>query len=168
MDISRFDRLQDAANNDPEFRIAARFWNSALRFEMGEAVLHVRLVDGRISEVAPGRPAIELLTPSNICVAASAAEWQQLLQPIPKPFYVDLWSATAHHGFTVQVAVYLLTGEYDWGSTPEMSAELARRIKGAKYQTMTGLGHFPMSEDPERCVKFVEPILNEIRERARK
>lgn len=101
MDISRFDRLQDAANNDPEFRIAARFWNSALRFEMGDAVLHVRLVDGRITTVAPGRPAIELLTPSNICVAAAAAEWQQLLQPIPKPFYVDLWSATAHHGFTV-------------------------------------------------------------------
>jgi len=44
-----------------------------------------------------------------------------------------------------------------------MSEELARRIKGAKYQTMVGLGHFPMSEDPERCLAFVEPVLNEIR-----
>jgi len=101
MDIARFDRLRDTANNDPEFRIAARFWNSALRFEMGDAVLHLRLVDGRVSEVSRGRPTIELLTPSNLCVAASAEEWQKLLQPIPKPFYADLWSATAHHGFVV-------------------------------------------------------------------
>ena len=39
MDIARFDRLQKVANNDPEFRIAARFWNSTLRLEMGETVL---------------------------------------------------------------------------------------------------------------------------------
>ena len=39
MNIARFDRLQEVANNDPEFRIAARFWNSTLRLEMGETVL---------------------------------------------------------------------------------------------------------------------------------
>jgi pimeloyl-ACP methyl ester carboxylesterase len=76
-------------------------------------------------------------------------------------------SQTAEHIDTSKVAVYLLTGEYDWASTPQMSAELARRIKGAKYQTMVGLGHFPMSEDPERCFSYVEPILEEIRTQVR-
>jgi len=74
-------------------------------------------------------------------------------------------SQTAEQIDTSKVAVYLLTGEYDWASPPEMSAELARRIKGAKYQTMIGLGHFPMSEDPERCFSYIEPILEEIRTR---
>ncbi|MGE0681080.1 MAG: alpha/beta fold hydrolase [Candidatus Binatia bacterium] len=72
-------------------------------------------------------------------------------------------SQTAEQIDTSKVAVYLLTGEYDWASTPDMSAELARRIKGAKYQTMVGLGHFPMSEDPERCFSYVGPVLEEIR-----
>ena len=27
-----------------------------------------------------------------------------------------------------------------------------------------GLDNFPMSKDPERCIEFVEPVLNEIRE----
>ena len=49
-----------------------------------------------------------------------------------------------------------------------MSAELGRRIKGAKYRTMTGLGHFPMSEDPERCIECVKPILDEIRAQAKR
>jgi hypothetical protein len=35
-------------------------------------------------------------------------------------------------------------------------------IPGVKYQTMVGLGHFPMSEDPERCIAYIEPVLNEI------
>jgi pimeloyl-ACP methyl ester carboxylesterase len=93
-------------------------------------------------------------------------------QGAPPVFKGDLYYYSVDHDLTqtaeqidtTKVAVYLLTGEYDWASTPAMSEALARRIKGATYQTMTGLGHFPMSEDPERCLSFVEPILNEIRE----
>lgn len=95
-------------------------------------------------------------------------------QGAPPVFKGDLYyysvdhdlSQTAEQIDTSKVAVYLLTGEYDWASTPEMSEALARRIKGAKYQTMTDLGHFPMSEDPERCLSYVEPVLNEIRARS--
>ena len=36
------------------------------------------------------------------------------------------------------------------------------QIKGATYQTMKGLGHFPMSEDPERFYGYIEPVLGEI------
>lgn len=93
-------------------------------------------------------------------------------QGAPPVFKGDLYYYCVDHDLretaqqinTSKVGVYLLTGEYDWASTPEQSKELAERIKGAKYQTMQGLGHFPMSEDPERCIEFVEPILNEIRE----
>ena len=68
---------------------------------------------------------------------------------------------------TTRTPLYLLTGEYDWASTPEMSEELAKRIKGAKYQTMRGLGHFPMSEDPARFKEYITPVLREIRSRER-
>lgn len=35
-------------------------------------------------------------------------------------------------------------------------------MKGAKYQLMSGLGHFPMSEDPERFLGYLRPVLDEI------
>jgi pimeloyl-ACP methyl ester carboxylesterase len=44
-----------------------------------------------------------------------------------------------------------------------MAAELTRRIQGAIYRTMPGLGHFPMSEDPEQFATYVLPILDDIR-----
>ena len=39
----------------------------------------------------------------------------------------------------------------------------ADRIKGSKAVIMDGLGHFPMSENPERFAGHLLPVLNEIR-----
>lgn len=91
-------------------------------------------------------------------------------QGAPPVFKGDLWyfsvdhdlTADAHRIDTSRVAVYLLTGEYDWAATPEMGAALADRIPGASFRTMTGLGHFPMSENPEAFLGFVRPVLAEI------
>jgi pimeloyl-ACP methyl ester carboxylesterase len=91
-------------------------------------------------------------------------------QGAPPVFKGDLYYYSVDHDLTgtagridtTGTPLYLLTGEYDWASTPEMSAELADRIKGAKYQTMTELGHFPMSEDPRRFRECIAPVLAEI------
>jgi pimeloyl-ACP methyl ester carboxylesterase len=91
-------------------------------------------------------------------------------QGAPPVFKGDLYYYSVDHDLadtaqqidTTRVPLYLLTGEYDWASTPAMSEELAARIKGVKYKTMKGLGHFPMSEDPERFIEYVAPILKEI------
>ena len=45
--------------------------------------------------------------------------------------------------------LYLLTGEYDYSASPRDTEAAAARIKGAKMTIMKGLGHFPMSENPE-------------------
>ncbi|GMG35312.1 unnamed protein product [Aspergillus oryzae var. brunneus] len=44
--------------------------------------------------------------------------------------------------------VYFLTGEFDWGTTPDMSHATAVKIKGAEFKRMHGLGHFPATENP--------------------
>jgi pimeloyl-ACP methyl ester carboxylesterase len=95
-------------------------------------------------------------------------------QGAPPVFKGDLYYFSIDHDLretarqidTARVAVYLLTGEYDWAATPAMSRELARQIPGAFYRTMEGLGHFPMSEDPARFLDYVRPVLDEIRMRA--
>lgn len=97
----RFDGLQDAVNTDPEFRIAARFWNAAVRLEMGDSALLLRLEQGQIAEIATGAQVYAFLTPVNVVISAPSTEWQKFLEPVPKPFYVDLWGAATHHGFRV-------------------------------------------------------------------
>jgi pimeloyl-ACP methyl ester carboxylesterase len=58
--------------------------------------------------------------------------------------------------------IYLLTGEYDLSATPALTAELARLIKPRHFQVMRGLGHFPMSEDPQLFLGYLRPILERI------
>jgi pimeloyl-ACP methyl ester carboxylesterase len=91
-------------------------------------------------------------------------------QGAPPTFKGDLYyysvdhdlSASAEQLDAARVPVYLLTGEYDWASTPAMTEELVRRAKGVRYREMKRLGHFPMSEDPARFKEYIAPVLEEI------
>lgn len=48
---------------------------------------------------------------------------------------------------TNRCKVALLTGEYDYSCTPQMSEAVAAAIPGARLTIMKGLGHFPMIEN---------------------
>jgi pimeloyl-ACP methyl ester carboxylesterase len=58
--------------------------------------------------------------------------------------------------------VYLMTGEYDYSCTPQLTRESAARIPGAEAIIMQGLGHFPMSENPARFRDYLLPVLERI------
>ena len=63
---------------------------------------------------------------------------------------------------TQDCPLWLLTGEYDYSCTPEDTASLASSVKGSNWQIMKGMGHFPMSEDPERFIRYLLPVLEQI------
>ena len=92
-------------------------------------------------------------------------------QGAPPVFKGDLYYWSVEHDLselaetidTRRCPVYLLTGDYDWATPPEMSEELAKRIPGASYRTLPGLGHFPASENPEGFLAAIRPVLEEIR-----
>jgi pimeloyl-ACP methyl ester carboxylesterase len=58
--------------------------------------------------------------------------------------------------------MFFLTGEYDYSCTAEGTRAVAERI-GAEAVIMKGLGHFPMSEDPEKFNTYLLPVLEKIR-----
>ena len=58
--------------------------------------------------------------------------------------------------------LFLLTGEYDYSCTSEATLEIGKNT-GAEATIMRGLGHFPMSEDPERFIGYLLPVLERIR-----
>lgn len=58
--------------------------------------------------------------------------------------------------------IYLLSGEYDLSATPAMTQALANEIKARHFEVIPGVGHFPMSEDPETFAKYLKPVLSRI------
>jgi pimeloyl-ACP methyl ester carboxylesterase len=71
-------------------------------------------------------------------------------------------SETAADIDTTKTEVHVLSGEYDWSATPARAKALADAIPGATYTLMEGLGHFPMSENPDGFKSYVVPLLREI------
>jgi pimeloyl-ACP methyl ester carboxylesterase len=91
-------------------------------------------------------------------------------QGAPAVFKGDLYYYSVDHDVretaktidTKRVSVDILNGEYDWSGTPALGRALADLIPGARYQTMKGLGHFPMSENPELFLSVIRPVLERI------
>ena len=55
--------------------------------------------------------------------------------------------------------VSLLTGEFDYSCTPDMSRAAARAIPGSRLVIMNGIGHFPMIENYPLFQTFLLPEL---------
>jgi hypothetical protein len=92
-----FSTLAQRANADGEFALHARFWNATIRIEVGTASYRLDIRDGKLNACAPWLGAIA----ADLAIGADEAEWNKLLEPMPKPFYQDLYAATIHHGFSV-------------------------------------------------------------------
>lgn len=86
--------LPDRVNADPEFRLAARSWSARLRLDVGDDSRRLRFEDGVLAEVEP----CAADAPCELFVGASAADWEELLAPTPRPFYQDLFGAGLQHG----------------------------------------------------------------------
>ncbi|WP_407022745.1 alpha/beta fold hydrolase [Roseococcus sp. DSY-14] len=74
-------------------------------------------------------------------------------------FYSGGWDAREriHLLDTSRCPLVMLTGEYDYSCTAEHSEDTARRIPGARFAMMEGLGHFPFAENPAR---FLDHLLS--------
>lgn len=57
--------------------------------------------------------------------------------------------------------LFLLTGSYDYSCTPDDTRDVARRL-GVEMTEMQDMGHFPMSENPEKFRTYLLPVLQKI------
>ena len=85
------------ANEDAEFRLHARFWTATVRLRIGRRNRRLRLQDGAVAAIEPWFGGLA----ANLAIGAPERDWQALLEPVPRPFYQDLYPATIHHQFDV-------------------------------------------------------------------
>jgi len=88
----------------------------------------------------------------------------------PPAFAGDLYYYLVDHDLTGEAGsidtavteVHILTGEYDYSATVAHGRAAHEAIPGSTFTVMSGLGHFPMSEDPERFMQYVRPLLDRL------
>ena len=91
--------LLEAINADPEFRLAARFWNGSFRLSMGADEAYVfRVCDGQVVHVNRQPTVFDAW---DFEIGGPKEGWAEILAKVPRPFYQDPASAVFRHGFTL-------------------------------------------------------------------
>ncbi|HZZ87833.1 MAG TPA: alpha/beta hydrolase [Caulobacteraceae bacterium] len=80
-------------------------------------------------------------------------------------YYVSEYDLTGEAGKidTARTPVHILTGEYDGSGTLEHGEAAHRAIPGSTFTPMPGVGHFPMSENPDAFIRYLLPVLDQVR-----
>jgi hypothetical protein len=90
------DAIRKGVNADPEWTIAARFWNARIRFYTNESDEYFMQIEhGRVTEFRVGTDGYQA---STIYVGGPRATWGDLLSPTPKRFCNDFFPASIHRG----------------------------------------------------------------------
>ena len=144
--------LEGALNIPTEFASLWALWHPQIGGEY-----KARLMNSLMSPTSP-----EALRKETSQVYASG--W-------PPAFLGDLYyyvvdydlRQTAAQIDTSKVGVHILSGEYDASGTAELGEAAHKAIPGSTWATMSGVGHFPMSENPEALLRSLLPVLEGIR-----
>lgn len=103
------DAVREAANADRQFRYAARRWTCELMLKVGDDRYIFDVVDGEVRR-------FELTTDqfqgSSATLGGTAEVWEQLLRPVPVPFYQDFIGAWFNHGFEISGDLRSLFAHY--------------------------------------------------------
>ena len=102
-----------------------------------------------------------------------ARRWETLwsyMQSGPGVFKGDLFFFRQSQGLAEGLAavtaettpLFLMSGEYDFSCTREDMTRTAQMVSGAQLVPMQGVGHFPMSENPELFATYLKPVLDRI------
>ena len=113
-----------------------------------------------------------LMSPASPEARRQETLWSYM-QSGPGVFKGDLFFYRQSQGLSEGVAsidtqacpLFLMSGNYDFSCTREDMTRTADMIPGARLIPMEGVGHFPMSENPDLFASYLQPVLDEITSR---
>jgi pimeloyl-ACP methyl ester carboxylesterase len=148
--------LEGALNIEGDLESLTGFWDPRVSNEY-----KARLMNGLMSPISP-----EAYRKETSLVYS--AGW-------PPAFLGDLYYYLADYDLretaakidTARVGVHILSGEYDASGTAELGQAAHEAIAGSTWSRMAGVGHFPMSENPDAFLGYLLPVLETIRRQAR-
>jgi len=84
-------KFEEATNSDETIGAMAKYYSCSFMFDMEKAKVIIEMHDGKVKNINtnPGP-----LDPYDFALRASANTWKEFSQPMPKPMYHGIWSAS--------------------------------------------------------------------------
>ena len=84
-------KYEEATNSDETIKAMAKYYTCSYMFDMEKAKVIIEMHDGKVKSINtnPGP-----LDPYDFALRSSANTWKEFSQPMPKPMYHGIWSAS--------------------------------------------------------------------------
>ena len=88
---NRAKKYEDLTNNDDTNGAMAKYYTCTFMFDMEKAKVIIEMHDGKVKNINLNPSPLD---PYDFALRASANTWKEFGQPIPKPMYHGIWSAS--------------------------------------------------------------------------
>ena len=93
------DKYASLVNSDETIGSMAKYYTCSFMFDMTDCKIIIEMLDGKVMNIDtdPGP-----LDPYDFALRASAASWREFSQPIPKPMFHGIWSASFREDLKIE------------------------------------------------------------------
>ena len=84
-------KYEDLTNNDDTIGAMAKYYTCTFMFDMEKAKVIIEMHDGKVKKINTNPSPLD---PYDFALRASEKTWREFGQPVPKPMYHGIWSAS--------------------------------------------------------------------------
>ena len=84
-------KYEDLTNSDETIGAMAKYYTCSFMFDMEKAKVIIEMHDGKVKNINTNTSPLD---PYDFALRASANTWKEFGQPMPKPMYHGIWSAS--------------------------------------------------------------------------
>ena len=84
-------KYEDLTNSDGTIGAMAKYYTCSFMFDMEKAKIIIEMHDGKVKNININPSPLD---PYDFALRASANTWKEFGQPMPKPMYHGIWSAS--------------------------------------------------------------------------
>ena len=84
-------KFEEATNSDETIGAMAKYYSCSFMFDMEKAKVIIEMHDGKVKNINTNPGPLDAY---DFALRASANTWKEFSQPMPKPMYHGIWSAS--------------------------------------------------------------------------
>jgi len=84
-------KYEDLTNSDETIGAMAKYYSCSFMFDMEKAKVIIEMHDGKVKNINTNPGPLDAY---DFALRASANTWKEFSQPVPKPMYQGIWSAS--------------------------------------------------------------------------
>ena len=92
-------KYEEITNNDETIKAMSKYYTCSFMFDMEKAKVIIEMHDGKVKNINTNPKALD---PYDFALRASAKTWKEFGQPVPKPMFHGIWSASFQRDLKIE------------------------------------------------------------------